>query len=312
MGGYTSNELFRVTDAEGNVDNNPRRRIETAKIMEIVESCSKLGVKAIQLTGGGEPTVHPDFNDICRKIIENRIDFSVVSNGLLMDRRKMSLLKEAKWVRISLDAANAETYGKIRNVPAKEFQVVINNIRRLKSLGVYVGVGFVVVRDNYKEILEAVDVAKSLGVDNVRLGAVFQSGNSDYYAGINDRVLADCARAAKLSNSRFTVFDNFTERYSDLVQGRPNYNKCRYMHFTTYIGADMNVYVCCTNSYSRRGLIGSLANCTFSELWNSAQKRAYFEEFRATDCLRCMFNEKNLAIERALQANPDLDHSNFV
>ena len=65
MSGYTSNQLF-AGDSElaKNGTNNPKRMIETSKVFEILDDCQEMGVGAIQVTGGGEPTVHPDHIDI--------------------------------------------------------------------------------------------------------------------------------------------------------------------------------------------------------------------------------------------------------
>src|SRR5574343_183849 len=46
--GYSSNQLF-----------NPRSEMSIEKILETIRDCKEMGVKAIELTGGGEPTLHP-------------------------------------------------------------------------------------------------------------------------------------------------------------------------------------------------------------------------------------------------------------
>lgn len=50
--GYSSSQLFHV---DGNY--NPNRMLPFDKVTEILDDC--VGVKAVQYTGGGEPTVHP-------------------------------------------------------------------------------------------------------------------------------------------------------------------------------------------------------------------------------------------------------------
>jgi sulfatase maturation enzyme AslB (radical SAM superfamily) len=82
------------------------------------------------------------------------------------------------------------------------------------------------------------------------------------------------------------------------------------MNFSTYIGGDLNVYRCCTTAYNERGVIGSLKNQTFRQLWESQEKREDFDNFDARGCERCMFNNENRVISYLLE--PDPLHVNFV
>jgi hypothetical protein len=43
---------------------NPSRMISTEKALEIIDDCADMGVSGLQFTGGGEPTVHPEFSGI--------------------------------------------------------------------------------------------------------------------------------------------------------------------------------------------------------------------------------------------------------
>src|SRR3990167_8685596 len=54
LDGYSSNKLFKIIQPDGEVNNNPNRMIPLEKVKEIVDDCAAMGVKAIQLTGGGE------------------------------------------------------------------------------------------------------------------------------------------------------------------------------------------------------------------------------------------------------------------
>ena len=82
------------------------------------------------------------------------------------------------------------------------------------------------------------------------------------------------------------------------------------MNFCTYIGGDQNVYTCCVNSYNNLGKIGSIKEKGFKHLWDSQEKQDFFDSFNAKKCNRCMFNEKNHAINELLR-EPRL-HDNFV
>lgn len=313
MSGYSSNQLFKVIDQDGNINNNPKRMIPWEKLQEIIEDCKYMKVKAIQITGGGEPTLHPKFNELCELILESGIDLAVVTNGLLLNERRAKILSNATWIRISVDAGNAKTYSLIRNVPEKEFDIVEKNVKFLSNIQnkrCCVGVGFVITKNNYIEIVDACKKFKDWNIDNVRLSAVFQNDNENFYEEIYDLILKNVKEATLIQNENFKVYNNFNSRYEDLKQRSPNYIKCGYMNFTTYIGGDQNVYTCCVNSYNSRGKIGSIADKSFKDLWDSTAKQQMFNQFDARDCSRCMFNDKNLAIEKLLHLPSG--HSNFV
>lgn len=311
MEDYSSNQLFKVIQPDGRVNNNPNRMIPLSKVKEIVDDCATMGVKAIQITGGGEPTVHPDFGTICRYIADKAIAFSVVTNGVLMHRytEELSL---ATWIRVSVDAGNSVTYSQMRQVKPSVFDKVWANVAsfaRAKSQTV-MGIGFVVTADNYKEVEDATKMAIMSGAANMRVSAFFQNAGQQYYEHILDECREQLIAANDVARQHphFTLFNNFEERVDDL-HGRPDYKDCGYMQFTTYIGGDQNVYTCCVQSYNEKGLIGSLKEQSFAELWASQPKKDMFATFDARGCERCMFNSKNKSIAAALVTGP---HDNFV
>ena len=75
MSGYTTNELFKVVHpvtAVRLITYNPNRKIPYEKCLEILDDCAEMGVKAIQITGGGEPSVHPDHTKIYQAVLRSR------------------------------------------------------------------------------------------------------------------------------------------------------------------------------------------------------------------------------------------------
>lgn len=316
MDGYTSNELFKIVQPGGAVDNNPKRFIPLAKVEEILDDCVAMGIGAVQITGGGEPTVHRDHPAIFRAVLDRGLDLALVTNGWALRDEVVPLLMRAKWVRVSVDAGTAETYAATREVPLSAFGKVWENVQRLcaardaANSDTIIGVGFVVTKENWREVSAAAHMAKTAGADNIRLSAVFQPDDELYFCDFHGAAARLCRETEALTDSHFRVFNNFGDRMSDLKQHAPDYSFCGYQHFSTYIGADLNVYRCCVQAYNPRGLIGSLKDRTFADLWASQHKRDDFASFDARGCERCMFNEKNRTINYALAKNPA--HVNFV
>ena len=308
MSGYTSNELFGRPDKNGRT--NPNRMIEYGKAVEIIADCHRLGTKAIQFTGGGEPTVHPNHEMLFQECMDRDMDLALVTNGVKLHGSLLRTLMGAAWIRVSIDAGTAETYGSIRRVNPSVFNKVWENVSNLVSMrdnGLIIGIGFVVTKENWQEVLLCTQKAKEAGVDNIRISAIFQSEGIDYFDGWLHEAADLCHKASEESTPEFRVFNNFSSRVDDLLQESPDYEFCGLQNVQTYIGGDLNLYRCCVTSYNPRGLIGSLKNQTFYELWHSKELNKGFD---ARGCPRCMYNDKNRTILYAI--NSEAMHRNFV
>lgn len=313
--GNVSNQLFHVLKPDGTKNHNPARFIPLEKIVEILDDCKQMGVAAIQFTGGGEPTVHPRFHDSLCAALDRGLEIALVTHGVLLKAQSIEMLTRATWVRISLDAGKPETYARIRRVPESQHGRALANLKSLceardrHKSAVVVGVGFVVTKDNWWEVKEAAQRAKDCGADNFRISAVFQPDGDEYFRGFHEDAASLCREVEQLSGPGFKVVNMFGDRLADLHLGNPDYQTCSYMQFTTYIGANLDVYRCCTTAYNERGRIGSLKEQRFAELWASEAKQMDFAAFDARGCERCMFNGKNRVINAAIETPK---HVNFV
>jgi MoaA/NifB/PqqE/SkfB family radical SAM enzyme len=312
--GYT--EKFSIIEADGTRNHNPNRMMSYEKASEIIRDCGRLGVKAIQFTGGGEPTVHPQCAGLMTLAQGLGIETAIVTNGVRLDK-VLEPVMASTWIRISIDAATEETYCGVRRVPGDHWRRMLKNVRELvdrrnaAKSPLTIGVGYVVTRENYREVYDGCALARDLGVDNIRISAMFQQDDAVYFKDFHEEAAQLCKQAEGLSTDRFTVINRFGERVSDLELGHPDYKDCAYQHFVAYIGADLNVYRCCVLSYTDRGTVGSLQEQTFAELWESKIKQDLYADFDARGCPRCQFNDKNHAINSLIEHLP-IEHGNFV
>lgn len=292
---------------------NPNRMIPFAKVVEILDDCVEMGVKAIQLTGGGEPTVHPDFAKVVEAIFSRGLKWSLVTNGVNLIRR--DLLRHcatASWVRVSLDAGTPTTYSRIRHVPDTHWLDALAAIDGLSKLnGPIVGVGFVVTPDNWREVFEGAAAAKMHGASNIRIGAQFSAQDEALFAEFHSECAALCREAEVLSDNGFTVYNRFGEKLDDLKQGRPDYPSCGYQQFTTYIGGDLGLYRCCVYAYHPHGLYGSIKERRFKDVWMEQARADAMRAFDASSCERCQFNKINSTLDYLLRSD-DPEHAEFV
>ena len=78
-------------------------RIELSTIKNYVLTLKKFGLKAVILTGGGEPTLYPQFNELITWLAEQNLSVALITNGTNINRVKPELWKIFSWVRVSLN-----------------------------------------------------------------------------------------------------------------------------------------------------------------------------------------------------------------
>lgn len=297
-GGFASENF---ADEKGN--KNPARFIPVTKALEILDDCAELGVKAIEFTGGGEPTVHVDHARIIGHAQALGLQTGLVTNGVRLNDH--DVFRNLDWIRISLDAGTPETYEKIR--ASKAWPKVIRNLRLAGDFAKpHYGVGFVVTRENCSEIERAAEIAREAGAAYLRLSAMFSTEGSSHYAGLEDLIARQRARAKALETETFKIVDLFSDRIDDLDQGQPDYSFCGEQQFVLYIGGDQKVYTCCTNAYTTHGEIGDLKQQRFAT-WLLSHRRY---DFDARKCHHCQFNAKNRIVEFLIDKSPK--HVDFV
>jgi molybdenum cofactor biosynthesis enzyme MoaA len=312
--GYDTSKYFGEIKPNGNVQKNPNRMIPFHKVIEIIDDCKIMGVKAIEFTGGGEPTLHPQFDAIVRHALESGMEVSLVTHGAALKNR-VDLVAKMEWIRISLDAGSPEMYAKIHRVNGRQFDQVLENIRSLAEAkrrletNVTIGVSFVMTDDNWYELLNAVAMCRDVGADTFRISAEFIPDEHLFARGRleSGRLLAE--QAEELQTDTFRIHNHWSKKTNVSEIGQPDYSTCWYQQFTTFIGGDQNVYRCCRTSYQERGLIGSIANQSFRDLWESDHKQQRFAQFDARGCRDCHVNDRNREVE--LLMHPPR-HVNFV
>jgi MoaA/NifB/PqqE/SkfB family radical SAM enzyme len=305
--GEISNDMFDVT-----------RMIPVERAISLLGEFKEAGIKAVEFTGGGEPTIHPQFESIFGHAHLLGLQTGIVTNGQRMSDNTKRLLLDAVWVRVSFDAATARTHSQLRNISDKQFGEVISNVQDLTDLvaqresKVTVGISYIVTRENWCEIFQAAELARNLGVAYIR----FATRNSypegfSYYNGLTKQIQEQLARAAELKTDAFNVIDTFDERLADLEQGHPDYSFCMQQRLSTYIGADLNVYRCCITAYNKEyGLLGSVKNQSMFSLWNSEEVKKKLNELDAKTCPRCQFNIRNRQAI-SIMDSITFDHKNF-
>jgi len=310
-----SSEQFGVYE-HGRLNVNPNRMIPTAKAVEILADCAALGVKAIQFTGGGESTVHPEHLRIFAHAQHLGMETALVTNGVILRPGWESIYAAMAWIRVSIDAGTPETYAAVRQVNPRYFGTALRHVRAIRTQidlahsTCLLGCGYVITRENWAELYEGIRQIKDAGAHNVRVSAMFSQAGDAYYGEVLPAIDEAIQKTMTLQDEGFQIINMFGDRISDLQQHAPDYAFCGYQQFNMYIGGDLKVYRCCSTAYTKHGEVGNLSQQRLIDWFHSDQKQTAYGTFNATSCQVCQFNQKNRAILQAIDPAPA--HINFV
>lgn len=214
------------------------RYMKFEDFVRYVTKMRALGVKGVILTGGGEPTINPDFEGITRWLESSGIKYGLNTNFNKYVECSPSFLK------VSLDGYSERSYKRRRGVDA--YNKVIENIHKYcefrdksrTSLGVQI------VVTNFDEIDLFYDATKNLDVDFIVFRPIEATGG--YYTQ-ND--IAGVVQSMMNAINRLKLKDNRVVLNSKWYQLSTCFGKCSAQWAQLAIDERGNVMYCCQKPY---------------------------------------------------------------
>ena len=296
----------RETDYKGTV-----AQLSRDKLLEVLEDFRDMGVRAVTYSGGGEPLAHKNIVEVMQQTLIYGIDLSIITNGQLLFGDRAHALAGAKWVRISMDYFDGPSIKASRGTAESAYDTIMKNIEnfsQIKHPNCDLGVNFVITKDNYHQIENITEKLCLVGVDNIRFSPVYTKDFVQYHEAIAKDVIFRIDAAKKLYDAPgFRVYSSYDFDTQKLTRG---YTKCLFMQVVPVVAADGGVYACHNKAYDTTGLIGSIADRRFRELWFSNEAKAVFEGLNPQhDCNhQCAADSKNIALNSIVESAGD----NFV
>lgn len=277
-------------------------QIPWEKMREIIDDFKDMGVKAVTFSGGGEPLVYPYIIETIQRMKEAGVEISIITNGQLLDGKRAQALKDAKWVRVSCDSANAETYAKVRKITLDAFDRVCDNIRefaKIKEKYCELGINFVINHENAYQVYDMAKLSKKLGANHIKFSARITKGLFEYHKPFKQDVIEQLHRAQKeLEDDGFKVINKYEGDFDTAMVFARQYNKCYINNLVTTIAADCKVYFCHDKAYVSSGIVGDLKEKSFRELWFSDEVVKRYQEFDAQkECPHhCVYDDRNILL----------------
>lgn len=270
-------------------------------------------IPSVELTGGGEPTLWPAFDELIINLAKYNIEIALVTNGSSLSDYRIKLLRDhCLWIRISMDASNQIMHKKVHRTQGDEFERIINNIKKLcadKRKDLIVGISFIINPDNVEDIEDSIILYKTLGVDNIRFSWMYDSGGT---SGLTKEKINELKINLDLLKAKYEK-DNYKIHYDktriDSYSEKNDFNKCYFQRFVWSIGADAKLYPCCINKYDPKYVIADLKEKSIGEVIYDVYTNIKMDNLDPKNCLPCWLRGKNDSIKDAIEKPK---HANFV
>ena len=277
--------------------------LSTDDVEKIIREFAKVRVKGITLSGGGEPTVHKDFEDIVRYIYNQRIEVGLITNGVIYP----DILDCLTWVRFSLDTFDKTTYKKIKGVD--KFDQTENTIKRVitckkeNNLKVTIGIQMVVTEDNYKDIIPMSQYAEDLKADYFQFRPLENANYPNYVWGEINRSL----RYFDVCKNKIQVITSQNKWDEITGDSKKVYKGCPGADFIGVVDAKGDYYICCHHVQDETAKYGNLIK---ENIFTILRRRK--QVHNSFDYSKCPVACRGSSINLALSKFNKLEHINFL
>lgn len=262
------------------------------------------GVRGLCFGGGGESTLHSDVPTMLNLAHQKGLETAIITNGsMLYDVYLRTALLHCRWVGISLDAGDAETFRQIRGIDM--FQRVIDGITRLvqekkeTKTKVDIAVKVLVLPENYDKLYDICLIAKSLGVDDFHIRPVdLERKDFKIRHKLNfdiPLIYEQFVKCHELETDTFHVY-TVMHKYDEEFHVKHDFTKCLASPLVLQCCTDGNAYVCVDHRLEERFKLGSFSNV--KEWWGNNKHRELVQSIKPIEeCSRCTWGEYNRQIE---------------
>ncbi len=292
------------------------------KIIALVRDLAQMGVKCVVFAGNGEPTLHVDTLEAIQLAKSLGMDVAMSTNGALLQEKHFEILaKNLTWIRFSFNAGSAENYAHVHQTKAKDFDKVIDNIKKLKRVkdetgsDITIGTQFVLIPENKDFAIQHGTMLKSLGVDYFSVKHFYDHSHNEFSVKkdfLSDKFLTYLeTEAEKLTDDNF----KFLVRSTKNLSPKRVYDKCYGLEFLLFIDEEGDVYSCFSHQYDKKTILGNLFVDGIKDIWDSAKKKDAINHIN--DCINkntCQPNCRHHQINNYLWEikHPKMPHVNFI
>ncbi len=268
----------------------------------------------INVSGLGEPFLNPQIFDIIKYAKENGSAVNCATNFTVTGNKINKIIESGiDQLKISIDAASAATFLKIRKLDMHSTLIKnINELNRMKreieAPKPDIRFNFALQRDNIDELLDTVEMAKSLGVKAMYIQFLSYIGREDRKSFLVGNMSPEKVKQVLTKTDRLTKqygiatnismwmseFDIFINNMQPIHLFNANNRPCYFPWFSTWVDANGDVRPCPVIPWQKgTAIMGNIFREDFSAIWNNSKyrnlRRALARGDRPTDvCKSCV------------------------
>jgi len=310
-------------------------------IKKLIDTLYSHGLLSVILIGGGEPTLHPDFEAVVETIKSKGIQIGIATNGSRLEKVEAvaDRFKEKDWVRISIDAAKEETFKELHHPRTKlTLRQILDKAKKIKEKNprVSLGYSYVIVWEgleidgktlspNIQEMPMAAELARKFSFDYISFKPCLVRGeesqretllqdvgpSKESEIAIEIKIQLKRAREIAGGNVKLIESSNLKAMLNQETERIKTQPKRCHMQFFRTVVSPFGIYHC----PAFRGVeIAKIAEKdgyhTDKKLRQSLKRMAQsIETFGATtECkdVGCFYNETNWWLETFIQSKEDV------
>lgn len=278
-----------------------KKSIDWVVLKRTLNEMKDIGVKSLQLTGGGEPLLYKNIDELMYKSGED-FNVGVITNGVKLKDHANVCVKNTDWIRVSLDASTSDMYKKIKGVD--NFSCAVDGIQAAlderERLGrkPRIGVAYIITPESLPGIVEVARLMDEIEPDYIQFKDVVNCDTkfTDY---MHHRIENNIEEARKMTDVPIYYTQHGGVSIESMEKG-----VCDALDYVGLLGADGNVYGCCHLEYIPEYSYGNVADKSFKEIWLSKKKIKIQEEL----CWNCRFS----GVNKVVRSLKDIEDGNFL
>lgn len=146
-----------------------------AKVKELLKELADNGVQYLYVSGG-EPLIHPDFDEIIKSAYDYGFQMMLATNGLEIPNHIETIEKYVSDVSISLDGIG-DLHDEFRGTPGA-FEKVLHSIEFLNSKGIYTRISTCIWKKSAEQLEQIAEWAEKHNLKKINFSILVPTGRT--------------------------------------------------------------------------------------------------------------------------------------
>ena len=243
--------------------------LQTDAMLRFAKDFAVSGGKAITFSGGGEPTLHPDFTEIIEGCKQAGLEIGLMTNGAYDVELNDVIANNMQWVRFSLDTLDHVHYKQWKGVD--RLDQVLANVSILSQKGAAkVGINCNVHKNlTIREVDDLINMLDECGASYLQFRPVIPRYFKSETIELNSRVWN------YLSTVQDARINYSLDKYNDLAAGTIfPFSSCEAHRLSFVVNSNGDLLPCMYHPSDPRFVFGNIYNNHFHEIWKSEQRQS--------------------------------------